>query len=262
MDCTKARTILLGEETGQFPVDEIALAKVHSSECRECKQYFQYTNQFQEMLREKLSADVTPPKLREALLRRLAEIRKGPSKFKWLSGSKRWIGRVAAVIAVGLVGLFIVRYSLLQQRDEVGNQLVSVLIGDHIELQLRENPFDIQSSDRYQLEQWFKSRVDFAVSIPPVRDAAIRGGRLCYLLGKRAAFVSLEKNRMPLSTYILDGEGVDLSSLGEVVSSNHKRICRASGKGFNVVLWKSKGLIYAFVSSLQLDELEKLAATL
>ena len=224
MDCTKARTILLGEETGQFSVDEIALAKMHASECRGCTQYFRHTSQFQQLLQQKLSTDVAPPEVREALLRRLAEIRKGSSKLKRLSGSKRWMGRVAAVIAVALVGLFIVRYSLLQHRDEPTNQLVSLLIGDHIELQLRENPFDIQTSDRYQLEQWFKSRVDFAVSIPAVHDAAIRGGRLCYLLGKRAAFVSLEKDRMPLSTYILDGEGVYLSSLDQVVSSNNKRI--------------------------------------
>lgn len=258
--CVNARTILLAKETGMLSRNETTEAEIHLSTCEECRRYFQYDEQFRQLLRQKLTQTVTPPSLRESLLQQVSEQSTKHSKFKPLSRWKRRLfGRAGAVVALVLVGSIAVYLGFVKHQDEPSPLLPSLLIQDHIEFQLRENPYDVQTSDKTQLEGWLAKRVDFAVNIPVIQNAELRGGRLCYLFGRRVAFALFEKDGRPISAYILDGTGVDLSSIGGSGARSGKRICKRSEKGYNAILWESNGLIYALVSSMQPDELEAVA---
>ncbi|MBI1805329.1 MAG: hypothetical protein HY033_11475 [Ignavibacteriae bacterium] len=243
--------------------NEIAEAEIHFSTCEHCKRYFQFNEQFQQLLKEKLANTVTPPSLRESLLQLVSEQSSKDFRFSRLIRAKpRWTNWAAAIFAVFVIGLAAFYLGLVKHSDESASLLPSLLIQDHIELQMRENPYDVQTSNKTELEQWFSKRVDFAVNIPVIQNAELRGGRLCYLLKKRVVFVVFEKETRPISAYILDGEGIDLSSLDQLSSSHGKTFYWDSQNGYNVVLWKSGGLIYAFVSSIDCDELQQLAAGL
>jgi len=170
--------------------------------------------------------------------------------------------RAAAAVLLFLIGSLAAYFGLVRPHEGASSQLPSLLVQDHIEIQIREHPFDIQTSDKWELEQWFGKRVDFAVSIPSLPGTKLQGGRLCYLLGRRAAFMVFEKENKPISTYILDGSGIDLSSIGHVDVHQNKGICRTSERGFNIVLWKTNGLIYALVSSFRPEVLETMATNL
>ena len=262
MNCVQTRTILLGKETGQFSQSEIAGAESHVSTCEACSRFFRYNSGLQEFLKQKLVHVVTPPQVRESLLQKITQPKRTTSKFsKALHPSSR-IVRVAAAVLIVLTGAMALYLGLIRHHDDVSSQLPSLLVQDHIEIQIREHPFDIQTSDKSELEQWFGKRVDFAVSIPTLHGTKLQGGRLCYLLGRRVAFIVFEKENKPISTYILDASGLDLSSMGHVVVHQNKGICRASERGFNVVLWKTNGLIYALVSRCRPEELETLATSL
>lgn len=255
MDCVQTRTIFLRKELEYFSAHDITAAEHHVTGCQNCQRFLGYNEQFGQFLQKTFGGIVTHPTVRESLLERLARAQKG----RYLSWPKGWMGR-AAVVALCLFGSALFYVNVVQQHDEVSHPLVSLLIEDHVEFQLRDHPLDVQTSDKAQLEQWFARRVDFAVNVPQVQGAALRGGRLCYLLGKRAALICYEKGGIMLSAYILDGEGVDFEAMGRVVTANNRRICLGSGKGFHAALWKSNGLVYALVSNLRPAELEQMAA--
>lgn len=255
MDCVQTRTILLRKELGDGSDYDVATAERHVMGCQNCQQFLGYNEQFKQFLQKTFGGVVTHPTVRESFLERLARAQKG----RWLSWPKRWMGW-AAVAALCILSSALLYVSVVQQHDEVSHRLLSLLIEDHVELQLRDHPLDVQTSDKAQLEQWFARRVDFAVNVPQVQGATLRGGRLCYLLGKRAALICYEKGGVALSAYILEGEGIDFSAMGQVVTANNRRICLGSSKGYHAALWRSSGLIYALVSNLHSVELEQLAA--
>ncbi len=255
MDCVQTRTILLRKDLGDFSDQDVTAAERHVTGCQNCQQFLGYNEQFRQFLQKTLGGIVTHPTVRESLLERLARAQKG----RYLSWPKQWVGR-AAVVALCILGSALLYVNVVQQHDEVSHPLVSLLIEDHVEFQLRDHPLDLRTSDKAQLEQWFARRVDFAVSVPQVQGATLRGGRLCYLLGKRAALICYEKGGIALSAYILEGERIDFSAMGRVVTANNRRICLGSGKGFHAALWKSSGLIYALISNLHPAELEQIAA--
>lgn len=259
MKCVKARTIVLAKDIGQFESFEIGDAEQHIAGCQLCHTYLQYNDRFQQFTKKRFSSSVTPPEIRELILDTLAAAENESANTPRTTMVRKWM-MWAAVLAVGVIGGIAFLLNMTHQSESTARQLVSLLIQDQIASQMRENPFDVQTSDRVQLEQWFAKRVDFAVSIPLTQDAALRGGRLCYLLNKRVAFVVFEKESKLISAYILDGDGIDLSSLGQTASKNAKRFCRWSERGFNAILWNSNGLIYALVSSIDPDELEALVS--
>jgi len=259
-NCVNARTILLGKETGMSSENKISEAEIHVSTCEHCKRYFQYNEQFQQLLKQTLPYTVTPPSLRESLMQQVSEQSSKDSGYnRFIRVKPRLINWAAAIVAVLVIGTLAAYLGLVKHVDESASLLPSLLIQDHIELQMRENPFDVQTSDKTQLEQWFAKRVNFAVNIPAIQNAELRGGRLCYLLSRKVAFAVFDKDGKAISAYVLDGTGVDLSSLDHVARSG-KHVYRQSDKGFGVILWKTNGLIYALVSSLPFDELESMAA--
>ena len=239
---------------------EITEAEDHVTGCQVCQQYLQFNNRFQQLLQKKFLNTATPSSVRENLLDTLASIENESPKSMRVMRSRKWI-IWAAVFTIFIIGSVPFAIRMFHQNDSTAQQLVSMLIQDHIEIQLGENPVDLQTSDKEQLRQWFAKRVDFAVDIPVIQTAILRGGRLCYLLKKRVAFIVFDKAHTPISAYILNGEGINLSSLDQITSSNGRTTYLGSESGYNAILWKSNGLIYAFVSSMRFDELEQLVAT-
>ncbi|MBI4548663.1 MAG: hypothetical protein HY707_11825, partial [Ignavibacteriae bacterium] len=222
MECVKARTIALAKDIEQFESFEIVDAEQHIAGCQLCQAYLQFNARFQQFMKKKFSSGVTPPEIRESVLGTLAAIKNESAntvRTTMVRNVRKWM-MWAAVVAVGVIGGIALLVNMTNQGESTAHQLVSLLIQDQIETQMRENPFDIQTSDRVQLEQWFAKRVDFAVSIPVAQDVALRGGRLCYLLSKRVAFVVFEKENKLISAYILDGDGIDLSPLSQTASNN------------------------------------------
>ncbi len=260
MDCVNARKILIRKDIEEYAAREVANAEQHVSACQVCQEYLQFNERLQQLLHKKLSGVVTPPAIRESLLDQLAAMKR-PSQKPERSVKKQrllWAAALTVIVVGGL--LFLAK--LNDAREDTAHELASLLIQDHIEIQLRENPLDIETSDKRQLEQWFTKRVDFAVNVPTIQNASLRGGRLCYLLKKRVAFIVFEREAKPISAYLLDGGGIDLPALDQLSSSDGRSFYRDSDHGYNAVLWKSGGLIYAFVSSIDCAELERLAARL
>ena len=86
------------------------------------------------------------------------------------------------------------------------------------------------------------------------------GGRICQVRGRQAALIHYEFTGNKTSLFILDGRGLDLPEK-QLVPLEGKRCLVESGKGYNVVAWKERGLLYGFVSDANSAELLRMAAS-
>lgn len=260
MDCLIARKVLFSKEITSPSNGEVMLARQHAAACRQCKQLLQQEENFQRIIKSKLPAQPVPNRLRERTLSTLASERERQSQpriRRFFQRRSVLLGTAALVLILSVA--FFLDSIFRNQRAEL-NPVVNTLIQDHISSKLRTHPFDVQSSDRGELERWFATRVDFAVNIPQLEDATLVGGRLCLVAGKRVASLTFEKDNVPITMYILDREVLNVSSLKAIDVSKNRRIYHGDAKGCNLILWEERGLVYGLVSDLHERELLELAA--
>jgi len=116
------------------------------------------------------------------------------------------------------------------------------------------------ASDRpSEIESWFRGKAEFAVTVPPIENAELRGGRLCFLKGKKAALIFYNRRGRPVSLFQFTATGVRLNALNKQVIDG-AALWRMSWNGYTVVLFESRGIISAFVSDVQESELLHMAS--
>jgi len=118
---------------------------------------------------------------------------------------------------------------------------------------------EIRSSRFEQVEAWFAGKVDFAVQAPRFEQSELLGGRLCYLDGKKGAWLFYRKQGALLSFFIFDGTDITVAHLRRRASGEQK-FGLGVAKGQRFILWKDQGLVYALVSDLREDDLVRLAS--
>ena len=135
-------------------------------------------------------------------------------------------------------------------------QLVTVLVDDHAGNET--HPVEIASSDGQAVQNWFRERVDFTFRLPPTSDPLLLGGRLCHLQGRRAALIFYRYPQSRVSLFILDGSDLKLPE-DQLIGIDSKRCWLEAKRGYNVVLWKERGLLYSLVSEAPSADLLQLA---
>ena len=262
MNCLAAKKILFLKETKNNIVDgDYMMAKRHVADCRQCQQLLEQEEQFQKILKKKLPGQPAPTALRENILSAIAEERmhKTKARRKTILPRSAYLSGIAAVVLLSIV--MYSSYSFIFQKETAYlNPALSTLIQDHISSKLRENPFDLQTSDRRQLARWFVMRVDFAMNIPQLDNTTLLGGRLCLVAGERVASLIFQKETVPITMYIMDRDVIDLSKMGVIAAIDKRRVFHGDAKGCNIILWEEKGLVYGLVSDMNEHELVKLVA--
>lgn len=263
MDCLTARVILISKGTRRVVVDgDYIAAKQHVAACHKCQGVLEQEERFDGILKAKLPRKLAPNTLRESILAAIADKRKlktTPRKRNLRHQS--FVGMVAAILVSILAYIaYPILFQVEQREEEYGDPAVSTLVQEHISRTIRENPLDVETSDRTQLERWFALRVDFIVSIPQLDNATLAGGRLCLVGGKRAVALSFQKEKVPITMYIMDREVIDLSPMRIIAAIDTKRIFHADEKGCNMIFWEEKGLIYGLASNMNEHELVNLVA--
>lgn len=117
-----------------------------------------------------LSEDAPPPDL-AARIKAAAGAR--PQR------EQRWPWRaMAACLVIGVLAGSTPMW--LIGRDQASDQIASVIIGNHIRGALAPQSFDVASSDRHTVKQWFAARVAESPKVPDLAQAgfALIGGRI------------------------------------------------------------------------------------
>jgi anti-sigma factor RsiW len=259
MNCKEAIKYLYIQIEGNSLSSEVIAAKEHAFGCPRCREFFEAEDKIKNLLFEKAPRRETPPDLKEKIYRGIEE----PSYFKRFKNTFLYSKlRVVSIVVISTVLALIASLSLIsyiEKSNKESRLIINEIINQHIKYLHSSNPVDIISSKPEELESWFKGRVDFLVKAPRFQGTNLVGGRLCYLFKKRVAVLVYKKQEQSLSLFIIDQPNLDISSM-DMVDIDGKKLYCGFGKGFNLVLWKDRGLIYALVSEVKEMELLRLAS--
>ncbi len=258
MQCGAARKYLYRFEGAALPTPaDVAQAKAHVARCAACQEFFAAEERLIVFLRERAPREKASAALRERAFARIAQEREHSAKVShWFERVRR---RRSALALAGLlmITVLIGGLWLSARRDQAPlQQLASILIDDHTHN--LPGVTQITSSDHTVVQSWFRGKVDFTFHLPPMRDPPLIGGRLCHLQGQRAALILYQHPQSTVSLFIFDGSDVELPE-NRLVTLDGKRCLVEAKKGYNVVLWKERGLLYGLVSDVPSADLLQLA---
>lgn len=246
MNCGKIRKTLLESSNLEILTADLAQAKAHLRECAACRDFLQQHEAARRFLKERLGSETAPASVREEVLAAIARHRMTGANVRigWTSAFAKYAVAAAVLLAVALSIFYYVEPFKPNQHKQ---SIAAELIDDHIRYRLSAQAVEQATTDPATLSQWFNSRLDFVAQIPPLAGFELAGGRLCYLFDRRLALAFYQKPDQWVSLFISRGEGIDLSAM-EKIGVSGKVLCRGDGKGYQVVAWKEKDLLYALVS--------------
>ena len=263
MECGLARKYLYlrggpGSASHTFPAEvEVAKAREHVARCAGCKEFFAAEERIAALLEEHTQREKVTASFRERVLSEVAGERRrhsGASRLQRLMRRRSLIVAAACLLLIAAaVGFWLVRW----RARTTPEPLASVLIDDHAHTFPSEA--QITSSNSEEVRSWFEGRVGFSFRLPALRDPALTGGRLCNLRGRLAALVYYQQPQSRVSLFVFEATGVELPEERLIVLDG-KRCLVDTKKGYNVVLWKDRGLVYGLVSDARSNELLQLAA--
>ncbi len=261
MKCGAARKFLYlsnEERLGGPPSSaEVAQATAHLASCAACQEFFDSEKRLRALVKARAPREIASAALHEKVLSRIAEERS--RSISAHSGRGVLLRRpiIWALAALILVGAAAGGIYLVQHRNQVSSQpLTVILIEDHLGNLTRST--EIAASDPVAVQKWFQERVGFSFRLPATSEPQLIGGRRCNLQGRKAALIWYRHPQSTVSLFILDGEGVELSER-QLITLDGKQCVLDARKGYNVVLWKERGLLYGLVSDVQSAELLQLA---
>jgi anti-sigma factor RsiW len=246
MNCGKIRKTLLESSNLEILTPELALAKAHLRDCAACRDFLQQREALRRFLKERLGGEKAPASVREEILNRIARRRTAGNNVdrRSVNDFAKYAVAAGVLLAIGLSIFYFIASSKPNQHRQ---SIAAELIDDHIRYRLSAQAVEQATTDPTALSQWFNSKLDFVAQIPPLAGFELAGGRLCYLFDRRLALAFYQKPDQWVSLFVSRGEGIDLSAM-EKIGVSGKVLCRGDGKGYQVVAWKEKDLLYALVS--------------
>jgi anti-sigma factor RsiW len=261
MDCGTARKVLFRSQV--LHGDKLAPAQtetrdagLHLEQCVACQEFFAAEKELSEALRKSAPREGASSTLRERVLSRIAEEQeKAKRPIRWSFLRRRSVISVLALFL--LAGLIFAGLWLRSRHTQESEQLASILVDDHARYQSATT--EVTSSEPEVINAWFRDRVRFSVQPPRLPDSSLVGGRLCNLQGHPAALVIYRKPQNLISLFVLDGRDIELPR-EHLIAVDERPCFVATERGYNVVMWKQRGLLYALVSDIRSAELLQLSA--
>jgi anti-sigma factor RsiW len=222
--------------------------ETHVASCSDCAQLVRIERAFRTAYMDRLTPDPAPDSVREGVSRLLAAL---PDPGSVRRASRRL---TPAAMLAGGVGLLVLGAFLGAGVRDVWRgpglsivQLADASVDHHQKLVRGLLPLDIKAASARDAEAWFKSKLDFNVSIPEVKDhrVTLLGGRISHLRELEAAALGYRVDDKPVSLFIIPEEQYRRLGLSE--TPKFKVLSR---RGYDVIVWRSHGAGYTLVSEI------------
>jgi anti-sigma factor RsiW len=211
----------------------VVAAREHLASCAECRRFLESMQQLGAAIREAAPREYAPPAVRQRLLAVVSGNRAAASSWRARGGGGRTRPLVAAAaVAVLAIGALAVSRQLRRAEPDT----LAVLVRDHA---LMRQDMRVESDDPVVVEAWLARRLDFAVLVPRLPDARLRGARLAFLDGRRGVAMEYAIADAQLSYFVVP----DSAYTGDVTAA--PRFTRRAG--FAVLSWREPGLLHAMV---------------
>jgi anti-sigma factor RsiW len=245
VDCDELRPLLPGYADGELDLIHILQVERHLGDCPACSEELQRQQALRQALRDPALYHRAPPGLAERVRSALPR----PVRPRaWRTSRWRWAALAAAVAVAVLLPWGVVRLAAL---SSAADQKAEEVVACHIRSLMAEHLLDIASSNRHVVKPWFAGKVDFA---PPVQDLKedgypLRGGRLDYLGGRKAAALVYERHGHVINVFVQPAPGAEAPRGLE-------------RQGYHLFRWSEGGLSFWVVSDLNEQELRDLVGLL
>ena len=128
-------------------------------------------------------------------------------------------------------------------------------------------PMEVEASEPQQVATWFRGKVPFAVRPPVIRQPEVRlvGARLAHLRERQAAYLTYQRGLSKYSLFVFDPSEkeaeIDFEG-AKVRQIKNRQVYVAHRKGFGVLVWKQRNLVYSLASEAGDKELFTLAESI
>lgn len=171
-------------------------------------------------------------------------------------GGRVWLLAAAGLLAVSGAGLFAAvsdpepTQVAASQDDTAVFGMTSVrspLVDEAVAWHGREVPLDVSGPSEQAVEEWFSSRVDFAVDAPELgEDATLLGGRLANVRQHEAAYLLYSVGGERLTVLLSDVD--DTAQPTPMPADGHVLVDNRSG--YTVVMSEASGVARTITSSI------------
>lgn len=242
MNCQEFQTYLHPYVDGELGVDETLAANAHTAECSRCRNLVERERQFRQLLRRQ-PGEPAPAEFRARIVSRVRRSARVAVLRPWL------------IAPLAAAAVLIVMFVLPGTRQPA--PLVGELVDKHIAYAQIERPAEFASTDRLEVEEWFRQRAELRVTVPDYSPSGIRlvGARIAVANERRAAYVLYEKGHTLLSVFMVpaSGRGADLT--GTRVSYRGHDYLTREWKGYRTVSWSDGRAVFGLVSMLDYEAL-------
>jgi anti-sigma factor RsiW len=244
MTCGKARR-LLWPDRGLRPASrETVAAQEHLAGCRSCQQFVHEMRALGEVIHDGAPREQAPAAVRDRLFSAVARARSGarpPSR-----GRRLLLGALAVALLAVAGGAIMVRNA---GRDDAAAPIAAIA-EDHA--RAVGGPHII-SADLAEVTRWLQGHVQFAMHVPALPGARLRGARVSEIGGGRAAVVEYQLGSTSVGYFVVPND--DRSDRGGASPRFHE----STRSGYHVVWWHEAGLLHAMIGNTSEAQLTTLA---
>jgi anti-sigma factor RsiW len=230
---------------GEFGEGDRVEFEAHVAECEACRTKVRTQAEWKRLIKAAAPREQASAALRNRISRSIA--RESKPMLSW----RAWAFRaMPAAAAVGLVATLMI--SRVQW---------SPVCADVVAKHQRNLPIEV-SGGSDQVRRWYSDKVDFPVRPPQFRNepATLRGGRLASIGDKQAAYLVYDMNGIRVSVFVFDSGELPIEARKRVVIGN-REVFLDQEHGYNVAIYRDRGVGYAIASDLDQDQIVKLVSS-
>jgi anti-sigma factor RsiW len=246
MTCGRARRLLWPGAGPKAASPEVIEAQQHLEACSACQQFVRQMLALGDAIHDAAPREHAPVDVRGRLFGAIARARTGAQQSRSHRHRRaQWLA-AAVVLVVSLAGALTVNRVMRGARADP----ITAIAEDHAKALGQTH---IASEDPAEITRWLAGQVHFAMHVPVLPEAKLRGARLCVLDGRRGAVVEYEVDGVAVSYFVVPDEA---EPAGHGVTARFDGTKRA---GYHVVSWREPGLLHAMVGNLPESRLATLA---
>jgi anti-sigma factor RsiW len=245
MTCGRARRLLWPDAGPRAASPDVIDAQEHLAACTSCQAFIADMRAVGDATRESAPREQAPAEVRARLFAALAHARAGMQPRR-RRHARNWLLVATAVVLITLGGTFLADGLTRHPSDDA----IAALAEDHARA---VGEAHIASTDPAEVETWVAAQVHFAMQVPVLPGATLRGARVSVFDGRRGAVVEYDVDGTRLSYFVVPNGPVTSDA------SSPMRFDRTARTGYHVVSWREPGLLHAMVGNLSASQLETFA---
>jgi anti-sigma factor RsiW len=231
---------------GEFAETDRAEFEGHLGECELCRGKVRVQADWKAAIKAAAPREAASAALRNRVARSIA--RESKPMLSW----RAWAVRaMPAAAAVGLLATFMV--SKVQW-----SPVAADIVAKHSKMM----PIEV-SGGSDQVRKWYVDKVDFPVRPPQLChnvSCSLRGGRLASIGDHQAAYLVYDINGDKVSVFVFDAKDMPIETRRKTVIGN-REVYFEQEHGYNVALFRDRGVGYAIASDLDHDQMVKLVSS-